>query len=299
MRRARDDDRLEEALPLLALAGCLPPSPTVIDRPANGASLQSPGKARSLCDIAPSRFARIGRDGYFTIDADWIVPALCRALRIEAPIYEPCAGRGHLVVELRSLGFVVDAADLYAHENPLVPDIVTGADVFDVDALSGYRTLITNLPYESQDAILAHLLPIAARDGCTVATLARSEWASARERHVLVHDNPRFAGEVRLTKRPVWIRPMIASPRHNYSWFIWAPQPRTEGRDVFLRFTGEQRNRSAKGPAQLTPEAAQIGIPLPIDPLDAKPQTAALRPSEPRVTGHLEALSIAERAQPR
>ena len=34
--------------------------------------------ARNLGDIAPSRFAGIDLEGYFTIDADWIVPALPR-----------------------------------------------------------------------------------------------------------------------------------------------------------------------------------------------------------------------------
>jgi hypothetical protein len=89
-----------------------------------------------LGGIAPSRFERLEDDNYLTIDADWIIPALLRAVRIEGPIFEPCAGRGHLVVELRAAGFEIDAADLYAHENPLIPDIVAGADVFDVDSLS-------------------------------------------------------------------------------------------------------------------------------------------------------------------
>jgi hypothetical protein len=30
------------------------------------------------CDVAPSRFERFGQDQYFTLDADWIIPALCR-----------------------------------------------------------------------------------------------------------------------------------------------------------------------------------------------------------------------------
>ena len=32
-------------------------------------------------DIAPSRFERIEGDGYFTLDSDWIVPALLRSCR--------------------------------------------------------------------------------------------------------------------------------------------------------------------------------------------------------------------------
>jgi hypothetical protein len=194
--------------------------------------------ARNLGDIAPSRFTRIDREGYFTIDADWIVPALCRAVHLEGPILETCAGRGHMVVELRMLGFEVDAADLYVHEDPLIPDIVTGVDVLELKSLAGYRFVVTNLPYRTQDAILAHLLRIAARDGCYVAVLARSEWSSAKARRALVHENPLFAGEVVLTKRPIWVRPVVKSPRHWFSWYVWSPASRASDRDPFLRFAG-------------------------------------------------------------
>ena len=108
-------------------------------------TLVDPGARANRCDIAASRFARFDREGYFTIDANWIVPALCCAVHVEGPILEPCAGAGHMVVELRGLGFEVEAADLYVHEDPLVPDIVTGADVFDLDSLGGYRFVVTNL----------------------------------------------------------------------------------------------------------------------------------------------------------
>jgi hypothetical protein len=192
----------------------------------------------NLCDVAPSRFTRFDSDGYFTLDTNWIIPALCRSVEVESPILEPCAGRGHMVHELRALGFVVRAADLYAYSDSLVSDIKTGEDVFDLKSLAGYRFVITNLPYREQAAILAHLLPIAARNGASVAILARSEWSSAKARRALVHENTRFGGEVRLTKRPVWVRPPIASPRHWFSWFVWSPEPRASQRDPFLRFGG-------------------------------------------------------------
>jgi hypothetical protein len=131
--------------------------------------------AGNRCDVAPSRFKRFDRDEYFTIDAGWIIPALCCAVQVEGPILEPCAGRGHMVRELRAQGFVVRAADLYAYADTLVPDIKTGIDIFDLKSLAGYRFIVTNLPYREQAAILAHLLPIAARDGARVAVLARSE----------------------------------------------------------------------------------------------------------------------------
>jgi hypothetical protein len=99
--------------------------------------------AGNLCDVAPSRFKRFDRDEYFTIDAGWIIPALCCAVQVEGPVLEPCAGRGHMVRQLRELGYVVHAADLYAYANPLVPAIVTGADIFDLKSLAGYRFIVT------------------------------------------------------------------------------------------------------------------------------------------------------------
>jgi hypothetical protein len=192
----------------------------------------------NLCDIAPSRFERFGNDEYLTIDAYWIAPALIRAFGLEGPILEPCAGRGHLVVELRVLGFEVHAADLFPYPDPLVDDIAIGTDVFNIDSLAGYSFVVTNLPYKDQNAMLRRLLPIAARDGCHVAVLTRSEWASAARRRALVHTNLYFAGEVRLTKRPVWVRPVIKAPRHYFSWLIWSPEPRPPGQDAFLRFAG-------------------------------------------------------------
>ncbi len=36
-------------------------------------------------DIAPSRFERIEGDGYFTLDSDWIVPALLGASADQGP----------------------------------------------------------------------------------------------------------------------------------------------------------------------------------------------------------------------
>jgi hypothetical protein len=44
--------------------------------------------ASNPCDVAPSRFKRFERDGYFTLDADWIIPALCRAVQVEGPILD-------------------------------------------------------------------------------------------------------------------------------------------------------------------------------------------------------------------
>jgi hypothetical protein len=71
--------------------------------------------AGNPCDVAPSRFKRFERDGYITLDADWIILALCCAVQVEGPILEPCAGRGHMVRELRARICCARCRSLHAH----------------------------------------------------------------------------------------------------------------------------------------------------------------------------------------
>jgi hypothetical protein len=77
-----------------------------------------------------------------------------------------------------------------------------------------------------------------------VAVLARSSWSSAAARRALIHENAQFAGEVRLTKRPEWVR-RLASPRHWFSWFVWSSEPRAAGQDPFRRFADRVKGSTA------------------------------------------------------
>ena len=81
---------------------------------------------RGHADIAPSQFERIENDGYLTIDAHWIIPALLRSVPIEGRVLEPAAGRGHLSLEMRRAGLDVASFDLHRYADPLVHDIGTG-----------------------------------------------------------------------------------------------------------------------------------------------------------------------------
>ena len=86
-------------------------------------------------DIAPSRFERIEGDGYFTLDSDWIVPALLGAMPIKGRVREPTAGPGHISLELKRAGTIVESFDIRAYENPLVPDIRQG-DIRSLESLA-------------------------------------------------------------------------------------------------------------------------------------------------------------------
>ncbi|UZF94459.1 hypothetical protein [Bosea sp. NBC_00550] len=144
--------------------------------PPNGVALAKPPAPYRDPAMVGSNYARLPNEGYMTIDADWIIPALLKAVPIEGRILEPCAGRGHIVYTLRQAGLVVVARDLFAYPAPLVPDIESGCDLREISTLAGVDWVVTNLPFKDQDEFLAHLLRLAADAGCGVAVLTRLEW---------------------------------------------------------------------------------------------------------------------------
>jgi hypothetical protein len=190
--------------------------------------------------IAPTRWRREVNDAYFTIEANWLIPALLRKVKIVGPVLEPAAGAGHLVRELRrGFGLEVIASDLHAYEGALVPDIGI-RDLWAIASLKEFRFVITNLPYDHQDGLAAHLVALGARDGCSIALLVRSEWFVAGKRRALVHEHPNFSGAVHLTSRPRWTpkKPGDKSPRHNFSWLVWQSTPRPAGALPWVQFAG-------------------------------------------------------------
>jgi hypothetical protein len=173
--------------------------------------------------------SRLPLDSYFTIHAAQLVPWLLAAVPIHGKVLEPCAGRGHLSLELRNRGLDVASRDLVAHPNPLVPDIEV-RDVMTTESLAGFSWVITNLPFDIQDQILHYLLPIAAADRVGVVTLTRAPWHMAQLRERLVHLHPNFLGIVLFPRRPKWFEDGASSPRFDFCWNVWGPEPRPEDR---------------------------------------------------------------------
>jgi hypothetical protein len=207
--------------------------------------VQARGEARphtppqGHADIAPTRFKRMEGDGYLTIDAPWVVPALLRSVPIGGRILEPAAGRGHLSLELRRAGLEVASFDSRRYENPFVPDIGHG-DIRTLTTLAGFTWVVTNLPYEHLEELATHLTDLGARSECAVALLVRAEWLIPKGRRKLVHEHPHFAGAVMLKARPRWVEKTqdSESPRHNFAWTVWSATPRVG--DSWLRFAGRE-----------------------------------------------------------
>jgi len=191
-------------------------------------------------DIAPSHFERIEGDGYLTLDAPWIVPALLRSVPIAGRILEPAAGRGHLSRELKRAGYEVASFDIKPYADPLADDIGIG-DIRALESLTGFDWVVTNLPYGDLEELAEILIKLGVRGRCNVALLVRAEWIIPKARRNLVHHHPWFAGAVMLTARPRWVprERALASPRHNFAWAVWGSALR-EG-DPWLRFAGKAR----------------------------------------------------------
>jgi hypothetical protein len=192
---------------------------------------------RGHADIAPSQFERVENDGYLTIDAHWVIPALLRSVPIEGRVLEPAAGRGHLSLELRRAGLDVASFDLHRYADPLVDDIGIG-DIRGLITLERFAWVVTNLPYRDLEELATHLIGLGGRDRCSVALLVRSEWIVPKARRKLVHEHAHFAGAMMLTARPRGVERAqdSASPRHNFAWAVWSAAQRIG--NPWLRFAG-------------------------------------------------------------
>ncbi len=172
-----------------------------------------------------SGFERRDRDAYWT--ENWVTEALLDTVRIRGPVWEPACGRGDMAQVLRDRGHRVLASDIADYGCP---------DAFVYDFLSGIpvalppnlwpRAIVTNPPYEHAEAFIRRALEFMEPLGGQVAMLLRHEFDCAAGRGDLFDylANP-FACKVVLTKRPRWDwweRDKVkASPRHNFSFYIW------------------------------------------------------------------------------
>ena len=156
---------------------------------------------------------------------------------IKGRVREPTAGPGHISLELKRAGIIVESFDIRAYENPLVPDIGQG-DIRNLESLAGFSWAATNLPFGDLEELAEILVRLGTRVRCGVALLVRAEWI-AKARHNLIHRHSWFHGVVMLISRPRWVPrgQETASPRHNFAWAVWGAQPRVG--DAWIRWAGK------------------------------------------------------------
>lgn len=193
-----------------------------------------------------SNYERVPGDRYWT--EGWVTSALLRTVDVnpnDGLVWEPACGRGDMVDTLRAYGHDVFASDVdmseYTGEDPC-----DQVDFLKSDPVSkpppGCRVIVTNPPYNKAEAFIRRSLEYMPLGIDFVAMILRSEFKHAARRQDLFTGD-HFAGEVALTARPRWdwwFRDQPeASPRHNFSWFVWQYAEFGRSGDPFIRFAGK------------------------------------------------------------
>lgn len=186
-----------------------------------------------------SNYERQPNDRYWT--EPWVTNLLLqklggRLLDMDGYIWDPAAGRGDMSSILLDYGLDVVASDIDLSEfdSASCPcfesDFRTAIDMIDI-AMPGInsddlKAVICNPPFgKLADIFLRQMLETKSLE--VVALLLRSEFNSAGKRSELFDEKAKFkfAYEIVITKRPRWDwwfrEEPEASPRHNFSWFVW------------------------------------------------------------------------------
>lgn len=169
-------------------------------------------------------YARIEGERYYTIEAPRLIPLLHRHTNIAGKIHEPAAGQRHMAVELEKLSNVTS---VFCSDIQAAPG-VTQMLIEDVTGDMDVDWVVSNLPYRSQDKLMAHLLRV--YPNAHHAYLTRSAYLAPARRGEVIHNNNRFAGEVKVSKRPRWFEKSEehnSSPSVDYSWILFDREGRT------------------------------------------------------------------------
>jgi hypothetical protein len=157
-----------------------------------------------------SGYARKERDLYET--PHWVTHALIDRIDLTGPIWEPAAASGKMVEALASRGFEVFGSDIDGEDDDFLKSKILPA---------GYRTIVTNPPFNLAQAFIEHALRLTEPVGGTVAMLLRTDFDHAKTRAHLFADCNAFAKKLVLTKRIRWFEDSTGHPSVNHAWFIW------------------------------------------------------------------------------
>jgi len=158
-------------------------------------------------------YERVTNDFYPT--PAWCTEALIPELPVDqfTTVWEPACGPGGMS-EVLAKYYSVASTDLVDYGFG-----ETGVNFLDATEARA-PGIITNPPYHLAEEFLRHAIKLTKPvEGC-VAMLLRNEYDSAKTRRDIFAQAP-FAKKLVLTKRPMWFAEKKASPRHNYSWFIF------------------------------------------------------------------------------
>ena len=166
--------------------------------------------------LGESKYERINNDAYWT--PEWCTQVLLDNIKFNQCIWEPACGKGNISKILEENNYLVWSSDL--NDYNFGDKNLNFFTVTDNKNWKYFRDIITNPPYNKAEEFVKHAIKLTQEDAGKVAMLLRNEWDSASSRTYLF-TNKLFYAKLVLTKRPNWTEDRKASPRHNFSWFIW------------------------------------------------------------------------------
>jgi hypothetical protein len=190
--------------------------------------------------VGDSGYERNENEKYYT--QPWCTRTLVTRLPdyvSQRRVWEPACGRGDITGVLHDFGIDVFNSDIDLSEFNTDYGTAKLIDFIKEPLNFGwceeYSAIITNPPYggESVEYEGRKVTPAEAfvRKSLDtgidfVAMFLRSEFNAAGGRTDLFNAESPFAYEIVMTKRPRWDdwwngKPPKASPRHNFSWFVW------------------------------------------------------------------------------
>jgi hypothetical protein len=167
--------------------------------------------------LGTSGYARNADDAYWT--PEWCTEELLEAVKFRGPVWEPASGKNHIVTILHAYEYETISTDIknYGWQNETI-DFLDPSKIHEPGFL--YNSIITNPPYKHVEGFIRNALNATQKCKGQVAMLLRNEYDSASSR-VDLFNQPPFYMKLVLTRRPRWSEQNTASPRHNFSWFIW------------------------------------------------------------------------------
>lgn len=161
--------------------------------------------------LGESGYERAANDGYWT--PAWCTEALLAQVKLRDEVWEPACGKLHIVNVLKAKGYAVSATDIIDYGQGVCGDFLKTEEAFG-------GAIVTNPPYVLAEEFIRHALTRTKEREGMVAMLLRNEYDCASSR-VDLFRAANFACKLVLTRRPRWSENDVASPRHNFAWFVW------------------------------------------------------------------------------
>jgi len=178
------------------------------------------------------------------------VQALLRAESLPHFIWEPAAGRGAIVRELRAAGHAVTASDLIDYGFPLH---FVGDFLGQQQAPAGCETVLTNPPFRIIDRFIKHALDLVPHV-IVLARLALLE--SDRRTEILEHRGLArvhvFRDRLPMMHRDGWSG-RKATSAVPFAWFVWERAATTGHSPPTASPRNRQRARAGLKPPRETP----------------------------------------------